>query len=249
MSPVAARDLVVEPGDRVRTWGQFVSNSDGDWLDLARIDDLLLHPPGWTSGWSIRVAGVDAEQVLTAFADNRNISVVGTWRGDVIEVEQQSPEIPNTAPIPHWTDPPCQPPPGGWPRSVEENPPDLDLGDLESSGAIVTRVAFRPSADQLVVVIAATDIDAIIRQVAPQLPNRLCVIPSRFTREQLAEVRRVLAAHTSDWRLQGYGAGGVDDDAQPFAHAEPFRVTDELADWADTLPEGLLRLCPTLTPA
>jgi hypothetical protein len=95
IDPVAASDLVVEPGDRVRTWGQFVANSAGDWLDLARIDNLLPHPPGWTSGWSIRVVGVDAEQVPTDFAANRNISVVGTWREDSIEVELQSPEIPS----------------------------------------------------------------------------------------------------------------------------------------------------------
>jgi hypothetical protein len=129
------------------------------------------------------------------------------------------------------------------------NPPDLELGDLESSGALVTRVAFRPSADQVVVVIAATNIDAVTRQLAPQLPNRLCVVPSRFTRDQLSEVQNVLLTHTRDWRLEGFSTGGADKYAQPFADATPFRVTAELAEWADTLPDDLLRLIPALRPA
>jgi hypothetical protein len=69
---------------------------------------------------------------------------------------------------------------------------DLDYGDLESSGAMVTRVIFRPSADQEVLVVAATDVDAVTQQLSPQLPNQLCVVPSRFTSAQLDEVRDVL---------------------------------------------------------
>jgi len=79
---------------------------------------------------------------------------------------------------------------------------DLDYGDLESSGAMVTRVIFRPSAGQEVLVVAATDVDAVTRQLSPQLPDQLCVVPSRFTRAQLDKVRDVLLSHWREWRLE-----------------------------------------------
>jgi hypothetical protein len=37
-----------------------VPDPAGDWLDLARIDDLLPKPPGWKSDRSIRLLGADA---------------------------------------------------------------------------------------------------------------------------------------------------------------------------------------------
>jgi hypothetical protein len=56
---------------------------------------------------------------------------------------------------------------------------DFDLGDLEDTGAAVTTVIFRPSADQAVLVVAATDIATVEARLRPQLPDRLCVLPSR----------------------------------------------------------------------
>ena len=247
---MAARDLVFEAGDRVRTWGQYVAGPDGDWLDLARTHDLLIKPPGWKSDLSIRLIGADVEAIPTDWAPNRApayISVVGTWRDESIEVEEQSPDIPAREPSADWTDPPCPPPPGGWRHDALVF--DLDYGDLESSGAMVTRVIFRPSADEEVLVVAATDVDAVTQQLSPQLPNQLCVVPSRFTSPQLDEVRDVLLARWREWRLETCGTGSADPQAQPFATAEPFRVTADMADWADTLPPELLRLDPALRPA
>jgi hypothetical protein len=89
---VAARDLVFEVGDRVRTWGRFVADQGGDWLDLARVDDLLFKPAGWKSDRSIQLLGVDVEAVRTDSEANRTpgfVSVVGTWREEGIEVETQ----------------------------------------------------------------------------------------------------------------------------------------------------------------
>jgi hypothetical protein len=124
---------------------------------------------------------------------------------------------------------------------------DLDFGDLESSGAIVHPVIFRPSADQEVLVVAATDVDAATQQLFPQLPHQLCVVPSRFTSAQLDEVRDVLRAHWRQWRLESFGTS-ADAQAQPYITAQLFRVTADMAEWADTLPAGLLRLNPALRP-
>jgi hypothetical protein len=246
---MAARGLVFEAGDRVRTWGRFVAGADGDWLDLARVHDLIFRPAGWKSDRSIRLIGADAEEVRTGWAPNRvpgYISVVGTWREESIEVEEQSAELPARERFAAWRDPPCPPPPGGWRRDVL--PWNLDCGDLESSGAMVGRVVFRPSADQEVLVVAASDLDAVTRQLSPHLPHQLCVVPSRFTRAEIDEVCDVLLARSREWRLESFGTG-ADGQAQPFITAELFRVTAEMAEWADMLPERLLRLRPALRPA
>jgi len=223
---VAARDLVFKAGDRVRTWGRFVSDSAGDWLDLARVDDLVFKSPGWKSDRSILLLGADAEAVPTDFAANRVpgcISVIGIWRDESIEVEAQSPEIiPDWEPTPEWTEPPCPPPPEGWARGVAVGDLHYHLGQLESSGAMVIRVIFRPSTDQEVLVVAAADIEAVTRQLSPKLPNQLCVVPSRFTRDQLRDVHDVLHARRREWRLETFSRS-ADEHAQPFTTAAPLR--------------------------
>ncbi|GAA1129562.1 hypothetical protein GCM10009630_29340 [Kribbella jejuensis] len=269
---MAARDLVFRAGDRVRTFGRFVSGADGDWLDVQRVHDLMIKPPGWKSDLSIRLIGADAAAVPSEFGPNQvpgHIKVVGRWHApapgvqvrlgdESIEVETQTPEGRRPRPRADRTRPPCPPPSGGWPQNVtwHEGWPhspvshlDLDIRDLESSGAIVHRVIFRPSEDQEVLVVAATDVEAVTRALSPSLPNQLCVVQSRFTRAQLDEVGDVLHAHFQEWRLESFGTGNSDAQGQPFARAEPVRVTPELAAWADTLPHGVLLLDPTITPA
>jgi len=246
---MAARDLVFAAGDRVRTWSQYVAGPDGDWLDLARVHDLTFRPAVWKSDRSIRLIWTGAEAVPTEFAANRgpgHVSVIGTWHDESIEVEAKSSELPAQEPFADCTDPPCPPPPRGWrPAALVY---DLDYGDLESSGAMINRVIFRSSADQEVLVVAATDVGAVTRQLSPQLPDQLCVVPSRFTSAQLDEVRDVLLAHWREWRLESFSTG-ADVQAQPFVTAQLFRVTPEIADRADSLPAGLFRLRPALSPA
>ncbi|WP_427895783.1 hypothetical protein ACQHIV_18035 [Kribbella sp. GL6] len=249
---MAARDLVFEVGDLVRTWGRYVARPDGEWLDLARVDDLLIKPPDWMSDRSIRLIGADADAVPTAWAANGvpgRISVVGRWRDESIEVDEQSPETPRRRPTVDRTNPPCPPPPDGWRRDAEIWRLHVNVDDLKSSGAIVHMVIFRPSKNQEVLVVAATDVDAVTRQLSRRLAGQLCVVHSRFTRAQLDEVRDVLSAHWQEWHLETFGTGHADEQGQPFAEAEPCRVTNEMAEWADTLPDGLLRLSPILIPA
>jgi hypothetical protein len=71
-------------------------------------------------------------------------------------------------------------------------------------------------------------------------------VPSRWTRAQLDEVRARFHDHWDDWALDSCGEP-ADEHAQPFIEVHLGQVTAELADWADTLPDGLLTLVPLLT--
>lgn len=245
---MVARDLVFEAGDRVRTWGRLVTGSDGDWLDVARVHDLLIKPPGWKSDRSIRLIGTGAVPIDVAPNGIPGyVSVVGVWRDESIEVEAQRQKMLPREPRADRTDPSCPPPHAGWRHDVLDLGPDFDFSDLDSSGAIVHRAIFRPSADQEVLVVAATDVDVVTRRLSPHLPDQLCVVPSRFTRAQLDELRDILLARWQEWRVESFGTSS-DAQAQPFIMAQPFRVTAEMAAWADTLPEGLLRLRPAISP-
>jgi hypothetical protein len=72
--------------------------------------------------------------------------------------------------------------------------------------------------------------------------------PAGSPAPQIDEVYEILHTHRREWRLESFGTGS-DAQAQPFIEATLFRVTAEMAEWADTLPEGLLRLRPALIPA
>lgn len=244
-------DLVFGRGDRVSAWGRFVAAEDSGWLDVARVDNLMVKPPDWRSDRSVRLIGADADMVPTGSGSSTVagcIRVIGIWRGDAIDVESQSSEAPSRPSSPRWEQPPCAPPRDGWPHGKQDERLRPQFGDLESSGAVVATVQFRPSRDQVVLAVAATDVDTAIRRLAPQLPNRLYVVRSHFSRDQLDQVGRALTAHADQWRLEVWGSE-IDAQAQPFTHAKLFRVTPDLADWADTLPGGLLRLEPSLARA
>lgn len=147
---MTARDVVFQPGDRVRTCGRLVPG------------------PSQISG---------------------HITMVGRWHGpasdeqvrpgdESIDVETQTPEGPPPRPRADRTHPPCAPPPGGWPHSAVADL-DLDIRDLESSGAMVHRAVFRPSEDQEVLVVAATASATPTPKLSPSpQPNPLGSPPS-----------------------------------------------------------------------
>jgi hypothetical protein len=124
---------------------------------------------------------------------------------------------------------------------------EFDLGDLEDTGAAVTTVIFRPSDDQAVLVVAAADIPAAEALLRPQLSDRLCIVPSRWTREQLDAVQEQLTVMWDRWGIYGFGTL-CDEQAQASITVALLRVTDDIADWAAGEPDGLIALEPCLAP-
>lgn len=246
--------MVFDLGDSVTGWGRLVVDADGPWLDLARVSNLEWSDPPRPrrrSRLSVRLVGADVEAVATGFGPDNAVpgcgTVCGVWRGDVIEVRSQSPAGPPPRATPEWTTPPCPPPVGGWSHSAPADNLDLDLGDLQTSGAAVAVTIFRPGPTQAVLVVAAADVDAVAAILRPQLPDRLCVVASRWTRSQLDEVRGYFVGNLREWGVE-LVSDQVDHRAQPSIRVDLLRVTPALAEWAAALPDGLLELAPYLTP-
>ncbi|XVU20916.1 hypothetical protein ACQPZJ_26990 [Actinoplanes sp. CA-054009] len=246
------RRLVFDVGDRVTGWGQMVADADGVWLDLARFVWLSLAAEGSRprSRQSVRLVGADAVRAA-ALPDidlEWPVNVSGVWLGEAIEVESLSQAGSAPARVDReWATPPCPPPAGGWPRGERDENLDFDRLALEDSGVVVAAVTFRPSPYQAVLVVAADDIDAVEKVLRPQLPGRFCVVASRWTRGRLDDVRAHLMRHWQDWTLESVGED-VDEQAQACVEVELLRVTGDLARWAATLPDDLLRLEPSLVP-
>lgn len=248
--------LVVREGDRVVAAGRLVRSSQGSWFEPA----LWIAEPGglerrvrpvWQG--AIRVVGADFGAVNSRFERNGAVEgwaeLTGIWSGGQLEVEQQ--DDPPTRPDPRvpWVTPPCPPPPGGWPVVIPRGDIhlDYDLGDLLETGAAVAVTLFRPGEDQAVLVVAASDVAAVEALLRPQLGELLCIAPSRWTMPQLDAVRNCLDAHHEQWNLLQWGPHNTDD-GQPQVAARLVRVLPEIADWAASLPNGIVLLEPWLTP-
>lgn len=252
------RSLVFGVGDGIRGWGRLVSDGDGDWFDpplpVLTVAYLGGPPAPRRSDYAVPVQGADFDAVEHRYERDGAVEgyamVDGLWLGDRISVHRQTTQRPDRS-LPRWSDPPCEPPPGGWPHGMNGRYVDnleFDLGALEDSGVVVSVVTFRPSDDQAVLVVAATDVPAVEAVLGPQLPNRLCVVPSRWTRAQLDDAQQHVLSMWAAWGVYQCGKG-CDEQAQATVEVTLMRVTEEIADWVLGQPDGLIDLGPCLAPA
>jgi hypothetical protein len=255
--------LVVRDGNRVAALGRLVRNRDGDWFEpalprtlIAGVERRVAAP--WRG--AVRIVGANFDGLTNRFehagAVEGYATVTGIWSDDQFRAIRQT--TPESSPhrYPRWKSPPCPPPAGGWPRldwgrgtwARGQYNLDYDLGDLEDTGAAVGVTTFRPSEDQAVLVVAATDRDAVEAQLRPQPGDLLCVVTSRWTKAELDAVRAHLHGHWEEWNLYQLGPSNGEDGQTRMA-AQLTRVLPEIADWAASLPPGILALEPWLRHA
>ena len=246
--------LVVREGDRVSAAGRLVHTRAGDWFE-----------PWRYGGWSgtprrvrqarrqaVRVIGADFDDLTNRFEDEGAVegfaTVTGIWSGGQLRATRQT--IPKRAPhrSPRWETPPCPAPAGGWPHLTwghGDHNLDYDLGDLMDTGAAVSVTTFRPSEDQAVLVVAAADNAAVEAFLRPQLGELLCVVASRWTRAEFDAVRAHLNERWEKWSLYQLGESSGED-GQACTEAKLTRVLPEIAEWAASLPSGIVAFDPWL---
>jgi hypothetical protein len=208
-------------------------------------------PPPRPVHLGVAVAGVDLRALdrrrEKAGAVEGWAQLSGVWHDEKLVVQTQGPPIfPIGDLSPRWSQPPCAPPPGGWPHgAVDEN---LDVGDLQELDDSITALAvFRPSSTQVVLVIASTEPSRLRSQLRSRFGPRLCVIASRWTKAQVHDTAAHLRTNMDRWQIYVTGES-VTEDGQTLVQADSVRVVPEMIDWARPLPDGLVRIAPWLAP-
>ena len=77
--------------------------------------------------------------------------------------------------------------------------------------------------------------------------DRLCVVPSRWDRGQLEDVRAQINEGSRAWGVYISGPRTGDDGQLSFV-MDLVRIVPDLAAWAESLPDGLLHVIPWLAP-
>jgi hypothetical protein len=168
---------------RWRRGNRLVRNEQADWFEpplavaAIHIGDRAVRPV-WSG--AVRVAGADFDHLHGHIQLDGAVqgwaTVTGIWSGDHLQVERQTPQAPEPVRLPHWTVPPCPPPPGGWPDVISggDSPLHYDIGDLRVTGALIALTLFRPAQRKAVLVATAADRAAVEARLRPQLADCLC---------------------------------------------------------------------------
>ncbi len=249
--------MLFDVGDRIAGRGEVRVDDDGVWFDPPHPIPWIGLPAGQRlprSANAIRLLDHDAD-INAAVTGSQGweqwSTIVGIWLGDAIKVLSQTPTPPEDhqpeVAAQDWMIPPCPAPDQGWPAGTQEDLMDLGLSDLRASDNCVTTVTYRPRADSVVLVVAATDVAAAEAQFRPIVGPRLCVVHSRWSTRELQEVTDVLLAGWHHWAISMISRP-VDGTAQSWVDTEVLRVLPDLARWAARLPDGILEIRPTLTP-
>ncbi len=79
------------------------------------------------------------------------------------------------------------------------------MSDLAESGAAVSIATFRPGLRQAVLVVTAIDVSAVTDRFQAQLQNQLCVVDSRWTKEELHSIRDYAHRRWDEWKIETIG--------------------------------------------
>lgn len=247
--------LVLRDGSQVRATGSVIAFGGQVWFDPPLPVPLVAYPPGHEpaprpSGLGVLTTGVDLDRLRFRREKEEAVeglaTLNGVWRADCLHVVEQTDEPLDPEPRrPFWSTPPCPPPAGGWPEvpewsNIEPTPPELIPGR-------VSVVVFRPTPNQVVLVVATSQPDAAEALLRPVYGESLCIVAATWTPDQLEEVRQALHQHWEQWGVNEV-SDLVGDDAQVTVTAKVVRVLPEMAEWHASTPVGICAVSPWLSP-
>lgn len=255
--------LVLRDGVVARASGHVLAIDGAVWFQppmartLARIHPP---PPPAKNKYAVRTHGVDLDRLDRTERHDDGIvegwaTLTGRWRQGELHVESQTAPTARDRMVP-WTNPPCPPPEGGWPTvpvhppMTRANPPVRPPNHDEWPALTITSVTvFSPSATQPVLVVAAEDPELAERALRPKLGAGLCVVSSRCSRAEIDRTRQRLHAEMMShrWPVTSFGSSSSAD-GQPTVRATFVRIDPEIAEWAQTVPDGLLDLEIWISP-
>jgi hypothetical protein len=210
----------------------------------------------------IDVVGVDMTKLnqprSKEGATEGQATLEGTYKAGVVTVDKQGPPEYDNTPLPD--NPPCPPPPGGWPTSRPQDilepggAENIEIAAVEKyraahPGVIADVAMLRPSDKQvLLLVLANRDVEAVDAALRPAYGERLCVTRAAFTPAEAERARTEIQSNLSGTgRLGIFGVGtGLSRSAQMVIVMQVVMVTEELVALRDRYAPGLVELRPWL---
>lgn len=208
-------------------------------------------PAPRSSGLGVAVRGVDGTKLLDRRmkdgASEGWATLAGRWReGEFAVVDQRLDRPGPPAHDQRWVLPPCPEPERGWPAGEDVQVPAA-YEALQSSGAAVQATVFRPTTRSTVLVVAAANPARVTDELVPLLGDQVCVITSRYSREEVDTVRQEIMAGFAGW--QAYASGTTSDlGGQPLLTLDVVRVLPDLVDRARHWPPRLVAVHAWLAP-
>jgi hypothetical protein len=248
--------MVLTEGITASACGRVVSADDATWFEPPLPVARPLFAPGHEpapkpSGLGIGVESVDLNRLDRRQSTDGAVEgwacLSGTFRdGTLVVADQWCGGEGARRSTPQWSVPPCDSPPGGWP--VGEADTNLEIAEDLVGAEVVAVTMFRPSSRQIVAVMASDDPALTRRRLGGALGDRLCVVQSKWSGDQVRNVRGALDTNHDAWLLYSCGAT-ASADGQRQLTVKVVHVTSGFAEFAATVPEGLLIVEPWLTPA
>jgi hypothetical protein len=248
--------LVLKDGALTRAAGRVVGYDGQVWFEPPMPVPPLANQPVRPSGWGVLTRGVDLLALTNRHERDGGVEgravFAGEWRQERLHVlEQQAQRLPDPSPNPRWDRPPCSPPTHGWPHSEPgpEYEPGVNLSPRPPHpipGATAVTV-FRPAPTQVVLVVATTEPAQAEALLRPLYGDAVCIVPSRWTAGEIEVVRAAINRHLTEWLIFGAGQTSAED-GQALPYANVTRLIPKMADWARSIPTGLLDVRVWLTP-
>jgi hypothetical protein len=251
------RELMLSEGVDVEATGRVVAVAGSVWFEPPLPRRLIYYPPEsrpapTASRLGVVATGVDLDRLDARFEKDGVVEgwawLRGVWRSGTFQVGEQGPPQWSANSATTWDEPPYPPPVDGWPHGpVDEN---LEIpAELTTDEAVLCYAMFRPSPSQVVLSVATTDPVRIATHLLPLFGQRLCIVNSRWTREQVDNARAAVQAEMAQWQAYQAGLGGVGNDGQVLLDVKVVQVLPGLADWINTVPDGLVQVQQWLSPS
>lgn len=242
--------MLLKAGDVCTAFGVVVSIDEGVTFGPPGAQAAVAPSPKPRPGdAALPIIGIDLDELMFRYelegAIEGQATVTVVWRNGALEVVEQRAERPRIS-HPEFTIPPCPPPRGGWKATPGLHLPSALLNELKAAGLLVTITMFGPS-DSKVHVITATDAKEVVRRLGPQLAAGVCVVQSRYPATQIADLSRQALQHWDSWGCYRTGQR-TDHDGQVTIDVRVARVLPALVEWAEDVPEDLVRINAWLDP-
>lgn len=252
----------LHPGQLVHVAGRVVINGSGAVLCPASVSAGGAEDTFPCRFPQLALTGARASLLSQEVHEGAQVSglarFTGVWTPGHLAVRSQAaadvlPAGGNPTTLATSTSAPCPSPAGGW----ATGPLDWSAESrfvAAHPGLVVGDSTAYPASGREILVLAVSDVPMVSHALSSQYPGKLCIVRSKFTREQVAAARDAIQALAAkgnellDNGFEGFGPGVLGLDGQVHYTIFPAQPDSALKALAQAVPPGLVTANYWITP-